>query len=108
MSLPVFDRRAHSRVPLVRPCQAYLPTPRRVVPGRTCNLSSGGALVALEHSARITPGDPLDLAIAYTPPSLIPSNRLLRGTVVRTETFDDGRLLVAVRFQEALAPPAAA
>ena len=105
---PSEDRRRWERFDTARPCKVFLPRSQRFAPGRTCNVSRGGALVTIETTHPLHPGDPIDVSIVFGRAPLILAAQMLRGRVVRTEAFDADRQLIAVEFAEALAELAAA
>lgn len=107
---PSEDRRRWDRLDSTRPCKVFLPRSQRFAPGRTCNISRGGALVTIESPGGrpLAPGDPIDISIVFGRAPLILAAQMLRGRVLRTECFDADRQLVAVEFAEPLAELAAA
>jgi hypothetical protein len=102
------DRRRWDRLDTAKPCKVFLPVSQRFAPGRTCNVSRGGALVTIETARPLCPGDPIDITISFSRLPLVPADRMLRGRITRAETFDADRQLVAIEFDEPLAELAAA
>lgn len=102
------DRRRWDRIDTARPCKVFLPISQRFAPGRTCNVSRGGALVTIESCHPLCVGDPIDITILFGRTPLVPATHMLRAHVTRTESFDADRQLVAVEFVEPLADLAAA
>lgn len=97
------DRRRYERRGVERACKVYHPASRRYAAGRTVNLSAGGALVKVEGSRPLEPGEELDVIVAWDARAVLPAESMLRGRVVRA----DGPL-VAVEFDEAVVGRAAA
>ena len=99
------DRREHVRVDMNRPCKVFLPATSRYCPGRTRNVSEGGALVELDAPRDLKPGDVLELGIAWTNRAILPADALVEAKVVRTVSaviLPDGttRRTVGVRFDQ--------
>ncbi|MHC4414138.1 MAG: PilZ domain-containing protein [Planctomycetota bacterium] len=102
------ERRAHERLIIARPCKLYLPRVGKYLPGSTCNLSAGGALVEVERPLHVEPGAHLHVGIALKRrQGLLLAGEMLDAQVVRfeAEAGSAQRSAVAVRFS---APGAAA
>ena len=95
------DHRAHDRVELERPCNLYVAKTNRYLPGRTGDVSAGGALVRLVGIACLAPGDRLGLAVAPDEAlTVLHRSEMIDASVVRSVTTPDGGTVVAIRFDE--------
>lgn len=97
------DRRGSERVDMVRPTKVYDPRADRFFPGRTSNVSAGGALLCLRRSLPVSVGDRLDIGIAGLDG---PDDEPLRlaqmrsARVVRVSAIDCLEQAIAVHFNE--------
>ena len=95
-----WERRAHDRLSLTRPCKLYLPVSGRYVAGSTGNLSPGGALIHLDRPAPLGPGDRLFVGIAVKRrQALLAANEMLEAEVVRSVLTMEEQTIMAVRFR---------
>lgn len=78
------DRRQFPRFDISRPCKLYHAATGRYLPGRTRNLSAGGALVDVDTPRDFAEGESLELAIAWTRRALLPADALVEAKVMRT------------------------
>lgn len=105
------ERRAAERFSLDLPAKLR-PTPGlRFLAARTLDVSRSGALLSVEAPRPLSPGETIEIALAFSPTPLLRSGDLLRATVVRTlptlPTLDAQpqaapRQRLAVRFEQAL------
>ncbi len=100
------ERRVFPRFDISRPCKVYHPASGRFIAGRTRNLSAGGALVEIDTPRDFTPGDTLELAIAWTRRAVLPADALVEAKVVRTVAslaLPDGtvRRILGIAFAQA-------
>lgn len=101
------ERRRHDRAAILKPCKVYMPASGRFAPGRTCNVSAGGALVSVEGGRPMAAGEEINVTIAFSRMPVVPADQMLRGRVVRAGACEGGRQLVAVEFEKELAQLAA-
>ncbi len=92
------DRRLHARTPIDRPCKVYHRASRQYLPARTCDLSSGGALIRIDSARPINPGDELDVFIAWGKKPVVNSAELVPAKVVRVAASLERHQAVAVQF----------
>lgn len=80
------ERRCHPRLPTVRPVKLRSDaTGLRYLPGRTRNLSAGGALIELDRAAPFQAGQHVHLALAQHPSQpIFYAQDLLDAVVVRS------------------------
>lgn len=92
------DRRQHARTPIDRPCKVYHRASRQYLPARTCDLSSGGALIRIDSARPINPGDELDVFIAWGKKPVVNSGELVPAKVIRVAASLERHQAVAVQF----------
>ncbi|MFG0283083.1 MAG: PilZ domain-containing protein [Phycisphaerales bacterium JB039] len=107
MSSTRFERRAHDRRDLSRPCKVFLKDALRYAPGTTRNVSDGGALLEVGPSRPLSPGDPVDLLISWTGQAVVRAESMAPARVVRVIESGHDRQLVALSFEKAAAAAAA-
>lgn len=95
------DRRTSPRLAVSRPAKLRCPqTGLRYLPGRTCNVSAGGALVEFDPAPVLAPGQTIELAIApEATAGLLRPEHVVTATVVRSLAHGRRRY-VAVRFAQ--------
>jgi hypothetical protein len=94
------ERRLHARQNVTRPCTLFRRRTQRFVAARTCDVSSGGALIEIESARPLVEGETLDVGIAWTPSPVLSSNSLVEAKIVRILQRDATHQLVAVRFDQ--------
>jgi len=87
------ERRRFPRRRVERGCKLFRAATRTYVAARTCDVSDGGALLAVEGNYEV--GERVDLVIAWDWETVLPATALMPARVVRAEA---GR--VAVVFEE--------
>jgi hypothetical protein len=107
MRLATDDRRRWDRFDVVKPAKVFLPGAARFAAARTCNLSRGGALLTVESTRPLAPGDPIEVGVFSARAPVLAAACMLRGRVTRAELFEADRQLVAVRFDAPLVQLAA-
>ncbi len=95
------ERRRFERQEIERSCKIYRPAHKRYLPGRTLDLSAGGALLEVEAPRPLIPGEAIDLAVAWTNLPVLPTRALQDARIVRVTRERDGRQIVAVEFKRA-------
>lgn len=101
MNPPAIDeRRQHYRVPIAKPCKVFHPATRRYLPGRTTDVSAGGALLRVNAPRPLVPGDEIEMYIAWNNRSLLTTSEQMRGRVTRT-LFDGNEQIIAIEFAQA-------
>lgn len=99
-SVATAERRLDARHPVQRPVKIQPEGGWRYYPGRTVNLSSGGALLELSIPAPLRPGQRLRIGVAWSSRDVVlAGNSMLDARVVRSLGMD-GRQLVAVAFAQ--------
>lgn len=94
------DRRRHQRHGIVTTCKVYHPASRRFASGRTKDLSSSGALLRVETSRPMMPGEPIDVALSLNPKPLLTSTTMIRSRVIRSLPIGDSAQELAVEFEQ--------
>ncbi|MCG3123582.1 MAG: hypothetical protein GIKADHBN_02003 [Phycisphaerales bacterium] len=92
------ERRRHARRSVSKPCKLFHCPSRRYLAARTCDLSSGGALVHLENGRPLSPGEEVLLVVDWTGRAVLPSDRMVHGTVVRVAGAIGRHQSVGVQF----------
>lgn len=92
------DRRQHLRTPIDRPCKVYHRASRQYLPARTCDLSSGGALIRIGSPRPIAAGDELDVYISWGKKPVVSSAQLVPAKVVRVAASLENTQAIAVEF----------
>lgn len=87
------ERRRFPRRQIDRGCKLYRAATKQYAAARTCDVSDGGALIAVEGDFAV--GERVDLVIAWDWETVLPATALMPARIVRTEP---GR--VAVAFEE--------
>ncbi len=87
------ERRRFPRRSIDRACKVFRIATKQYAAARTCDVSEGGALLAVEGEFAI--GERVDLVIAWDWETVLPATALMPARVVRA---DNGR--IAVAFEE--------
>ena len=96
--MDTIDRRRFQRHDLEKPCKVYDPASRRFAPGQTRNISRCGALVTVQWARPMSPGDPIDIVIAWSPRPLLPADSMVRARVSRTLASTGEVQVLALEF----------
>ncbi|MCC6322981.1 MAG: PilZ domain-containing protein [Phycisphaerales bacterium] len=102
------DRRGHKRFLVARPGKIFRRSTQQYAPMTTRNLSFGGALVAVEADRPFSVGEIIDVGVSYGRHQVVPTDKLVRGIVVRVERLEPGRQNLAVRYIQPVGAAAAA
>lgn len=97
-----FDRRRTPRTPLTRACKVLHAPTGRYWPAVSWDLSSTGMLLGIDSPRELTPGDSLEVYIAWSNKPLLRSEEKIIAEVKRVLPRTDGRQLVGVEFKAAL------
>lgn len=92
------DRRRFAREPVERPCKVLHCASLRFAPGRTANLSEGGALLRVVSARPYDPGDSIEVAIGSPTSAVLSSRDLIPARVVRAEPEAGSLQALAVEF----------
>ncbi|MBX3351752.1 MAG: PilZ domain-containing protein [Phycisphaeraceae bacterium] len=96
---PVFDRRLFARTPVERGAKLFHRAGLSYAPGRTTDLSEGGALLEVHAARPMTPGDVVDVVIEpKVDAGVVRTRSLIEATVVRAVPLTGDLQVVAVRF----------
>lgn len=95
------ERRLHARQTVTRPCTLFRRRTQRFVSARTCDISTGGALIEIETARPLVEGESLEVGIAWTASPVISQTSLVEAKIVRVLHRDATHQLVAVRFDRA-------
>jgi hypothetical protein len=94
------DRRRDARLPLDRPVKVQCLHTGRYLAGHTCNLSSSGALVEIDHPSLLIPGQRIKVGVSQTKQDVIlRAEEMTEATVVRSMGHR-GTQRVAVMFDQ--------
>lgn len=83
MRLTTSERRSDPRRAIERPCKVRLLTSGKYVAGRTHDASSGGLLVTLDRRARLSPGDEIEVGVAWSSDAMLRADDMRRARIVR-------------------------
>lgn len=96
--MSINERRRETRFPVIRPVKLRCVESGRFLAGKTSNVSAGGALLELDSAARVTPGQRLEVGIAWNAgQALLSASSLTAATVIRAQPLNR-RQRVALRF----------
>lgn len=95
------ERRLHARQHVMRPCTLFRRRTQRFVAARTCDVSSGGALIEIAAARPLVEGETLDVGIAWSRSPILSADSLIEAKIVRVIQRDDTHQLVAIRFDHA-------
>lgn len=102
------DRRADPRIQIARPCKVFVPKIDRYLAGTTWNLSASGALLEINRSEHLRPGDHLYVGIALKRrQAILRASEMFSAQVVRSFQTTRDRTALAVRFDITAATVAA-
>jgi hypothetical protein len=85
---------------LARPAKVYHHGSRQYLPARTVDYSPTGALVEILHDRPISPGEQVDVLIAWTSRTLLTAADHVPARVVRAIRGDRNLLAVAFEIRE--------
>jgi c-di-GMP-binding flagellar brake protein YcgR len=98
------DRRRFARTHAEHSCKVLHRASHRFYPGRTCDVSTNGAMVLLETARPLWPGEELSVYIAWNNEAGVVSQRLMaEARVVRVAGAAGERQVVALEFAEPVA-----
>jgi hypothetical protein len=106
--MPDRDRRQYPRHPVAKPCKLFHRASLRYWPGRTTNLSDGGALLTVDAPRIPGVGDEIELVVGGGRAAVLPSDALVRSRVVRVSPGPGQRCTLAVRFAKPISAAARA
>jgi hypothetical protein len=72
------------------------------LPGQTINTSPGGLLIELRGARRLSPGESIEVLIAWDGAPIVASSSAIEARVVRAIATTDDRQIVALRFAESI------
>ena len=94
------DRRHDARLELSRPVKVKCLLTGRYLPGRSRNLSAGGALLEIDHPSLLVPGQRVMIGVAHTRQDVIlAAEDMTPATVVRSAGLQ-GTQTVAIQFDQ--------
>ena len=96
--MPRSDRREHPRANAEVSCKCRRSARAEFAPGRTIDLSDGGAAIELVSPRSCAIGERLALAFEHPECAVAHATRMIGATVVRTAPSVDGRQRVAIAF----------
>lgn len=96
------EHRALPRVPLERPAKVYHLGTRRYLPAVTCNISGGGVLLRVKTPRALTPGDRIDVLIAWSNRAVLSASDRVAGAVTRAARGASGEQFVAIAFDASM------
>ncbi len=96
------DQRSHARRPVVRPARVLHSPSRKYAWAETVNLSPGGALLRVESSRPMSPGDLVHVGIAWTSDPVLKRREMVTARVTRVARAPGLGQAVAVEFAEAV------
>ena len=96
------DRRRCARQNVERPCKVLDYSSLRYIPGQTCNVSASGALLRIDSSREIKPGDRLDVAVSWGRDAVMASSAMIPASVVRIVSATARHQSVALSFEREL------
>ena len=95
------DRRRFSRQSVVRPCKIVdRRSLRPCAAGNTTDLSEGGSLVCVQRERLFSPGDIVEIGIAWGRNPLIAADELIRARVIRVLPVDHHQQALALEFEQ--------
>lgn len=100
------ERRRQPRTIVVRPCKVRDRRSLLFSPGETHDVSTTGALLRVDSARTFSPGDEVELAIAWNHDPVLPSEGLVRAKVRRVLPIDYHHQALALEFQSASASAA--
>jgi len=100
------ERRRHPRLTLVRPCKVRDCRTLVFSPGLTSDVSVSGALLRIDRTRPIAPGDELEVAVAWTRDAVLSAQSMVRAKVRRVTPIDHHHQSVAVEFEPRVASAA--
>jgi hypothetical protein len=92
------DRRKHRRFRVARPGKVFRRATQQYQSVESRDLSFSGALLSIVTLTPYREGEIVDVGIALTKNSVMPSKSLVQGVVVRASEIDHGRQEVAIRY----------
>ncbi len=93
------ERRRHERNIMVRPCKLRDRRSLLFSAGETHDVSSSGAMLRVDSARSFSPGDEVDLAVAWNHDAILAADGLVRARVRRVIPIDFHHQSLAVEFQ---------
>ncbi len=95
------DRRRFARHAVVRPCKIVdARSLRPSAAGSTTDVSEGGSLVSVQRDRMFSPGDQVEIGIAWSRNPLIASEEMVQARVVRVLPIDHHHQALALEFEQ--------
>lgn len=94
-----FDRRRHPRRDAVHSCKLLQAESPRPSPAQTSNISAGGALVRLERSRPVRPGERVRVAVETETGPIVSERGMAPARVVRVVPIDAHHQAVALEYE---------
>ncbi|WP_432796999.1 PilZ domain-containing protein [Poriferisphaera sp. WC338] len=102
------ERRRDLRIRIARSVKMLNTLTGKYVAGKTLNVSAGGAMMVFDRTAKLSPGQRVDIGISRDAHDvLLAKNDMMHATVIRSETQADS-IKIAVAFNERRTNSAAA
>lgn len=101
MTTHAIERRRHDRHIVVRPCKLRDRRSLLFSPGQTHDVSPSGALLKVDSARSFSPGDEVEVAVAWNHDAVLSSEGLVRARVRRVCPIDYHHQAIAVEFERA-------
>ncbi|MEM0982330.1 MAG: PilZ domain-containing protein [Planctomycetota bacterium] len=95
------ERRVHERIGAQLSCKLLPQGGAKYLPGKTTNVSAGGAQIRVMTSRPLKNGDKLSVAVSWESEAILSKRGLSAATVVRSGPVGSGEQTVALRFEQA-------
>lgn len=95
------DRRAHPRTETALRCKVLAEGRVRYLPGRTLDVSAGGASVELRTTRALRAGEAVEIAVNWDEAALLRREGARAGRVVRAGPLVGGRQVAALAYESA-------
>jgi c-di-GMP-binding flagellar brake protein YcgR len=92
------ERRRHERNIVVRPCKVRDRRSLLFSPGQTHDISDGGMLVKVDSARAFSPGDEIELAVAWNHDPVLASEGMVKARVRRVFPIDYHHQAIALEF----------
>lgn len=96
------ERRRHERNIVVRPCKLRDRRNLLFSPGQTHDISEGGVLLKVDTARTFSPGDEVELAVAWNHDPVLSSEGMFKARVRRVFPIDYHHQAVALEFDRAV------
>lgn len=94
------ERRASRREPFSKPAKVFHPSSGKYWPGVTWDQSKQGMLIGVDAPRDLTPGEEIEVFIAWSERGLLSRNESMKAQIRRVLKRTDGKQMIGIELAE--------